>query len=525
MFRSLQVRLTVLCIALAVIPLSFIGILLAWQGYQLQQQSTLEFERQVTQRASLQVSSFMTNAGDNLSLVIQTSGIRNMSRDAQETLLSAVVFETGIFDELALLDREGREEIRVGRSTIFAPADLRDRSQEEAIAGALSSNRILYSTVRFSEINSEPLMQIVVPVMDVRSGQVDGVVSGEVRLKPIWDVVANIQFGEQGTIAIADATGRVVAHRDPSVVLQGTVIDSLDAEGIFPGIAGGEVVRTSTSLTVGNQVFYAIAELPLAEATGPAYRTVLTTSALLLVTLIVAASIGFVAVLRVVRPIQILSTTARAISAGDLSRDAVVTSRDELGDLGHAFNTMTSRLRQLLADLEQQVADRTAALETALNEVQARAIEQERLLDENTRQRETIYGLSVPVLPLNTYTLAMPLVGVLDNARLHLVQEQALKALQRSSARYLVLDVTGVPIVDSEVAQGLMAVVQAARLLGTEVVLVGIRPEVAQAIVGLGLDLQGTRTSSDLQTALDQITVSAATPVTAKKPHARYINT
>jgi rsbT co-antagonist protein RsbR len=272
-------------------------------------------------------------------------------------------------------------------------------------------------------------------------------------------------------------------------------------------------------------VFYAVAELPLAEATGPAYRTVLTTSALLLVTLIVAASIGFVAVLRVVRPIQSLSTTARAISAGDLSRDAVVTSRDELGDLGHAFNTMTSRLRHLLADLEQQVADRTAALETALNEVQARAIEQERLLEENTRQRETIHGLSVPVLPLNTYTLAMPLVGVLDNARLHLVKDQALRALERSSAHYLVLDVTGVPIVDSEVAQGLMAVVRAARLLGTEVVLVGIRPEVAQAIVGLGLDLQGTRTSSDLQTALDQIAVSGATHITAKKPHARYINT
>jgi rsbT co-antagonist protein RsbR len=505
MFRSIQVRLTILCIALAVIPLAFIGTLLAWQSYQLQQQYALDLERQVTQRASLQVGSFITNVVDKLSLAVQTADIRDASQAAKEQLLSQVMLVTNVFDELAFLDQTGHEEVRIGSGTVFGAADLRDRSQEEAIANALSNNRPYYGTVRFSALNSEPLMAIAVPVVDVRSGQVSGIVSGDVRLKPIWDVVASIQFGEQGTVAIADASGRVVAHPDPSVVLRGTTVDNLKAEGVVPGIASGDVVRAITAFTVGNQSFYAIAELPLAEAIDPANRTVLTTSALLLVTLIIAASIGFFAVQRVVRPILGMVATARAISAGDLSRDAAVTSRDELGDLANAFNTMTLRLRHLLADLEQRVADRTSALATALSEVQDRAIEQERLLTENARQRETIHGLSVPVLPISTHTLVMPLVGELDSARLRLIQEQALHALEHSSARYLVLDITGVPIVDSQVAQGLLAVVQAARLLGAEVMLVGIRPEVAQAIVGLGIDLQGVHTSSDLQTALDRI--------------------
>lgn len=505
MIRSLQVRLTVLCIALAVIPLIFIGILLAWQSYQLQQQSALDFERQVTLRASLQVSNSITSVVDKLALALQTSDIHNASRVEQQQLLAEVIFETKAFDELVLLDRTGREVVRVGRSTIFTEADLRDRAHEAAIASTLSSDRPYYEAPRFSAVNGEPLMAIAVPIVDVRSGQIDGVVSGDVRLKPIWDVVANIQFGDQGTVAIADAAGRIIAHRDPSVVLRGTIVENLDVEGVLTGISGNDVVRTSTSLLVGNQEFYAIAELPLAEARGPAYRTVMTISALLLVTLIIAAGTGFFAIRRVVRPIQGLAATARAITAGNLSRDVVVTSRDELGDLGNAFNTMTARLRHLLADLEQRVTDRTAALEVALNEVQARSIEQERLLAENARQRETIHSLSVPVLPISKHTLVMPLVGELDGARLHLVQEQALQALKRSSARHLVLDITGVPIVDSQVAQGLLAVVQAARLLGTEVMLVGIRPEVAQAIVALGLNLQGMSTSNDLQTALNQI--------------------
>jgi rsbT co-antagonist protein RsbR len=100
----------------------------------------------------------------------------------------------------------------------------------------------------------------------------------------------------------------------------------------------------------------------------------------------------------------------------------------------------------------------------------------------------------------------MPLVGTLDSTRLELTQDLALDAIGRAHARHLVLDITGVPLVDSQVAQGLVSVVQSARLLGSEVVLVGVRPEVAQAIVGLGIDLRGVRTFSDLRSAINGVT-------------------
>jgi rsbT co-antagonist protein RsbR len=161
-------------------------------------------------------------------------------------------------------------------------------------------------------------------------------------------------------------------------------------------------------------------------------------------------------------------------------------------------------LRAVQAGLETQIGERTAALQVALAEVQARADEQARLLAENEQQRATILEMSVPVLPVSPDTLVMPLVGAMDSGRLRQLHEQALHALERSTARRLLLDITGVPVVDSQVAQGLIVAVQAGRLLGAEVMLVGIRPEVAQAIVGLGLDLRSIRTFSDLQTALQQ---------------------
>lgn len=166
----------------------------------------------------------------------------------------------------------------------------------------------------------------------------------------------------------------------------------------------------------------------------------------------------------------------------------------------HAAEAAVLALRNTNTDLEALVHKRTAAL-------QARADAQEHLLAEIEQQRNTIHELSVPVIPISLDTLVMPLVGALDSARLQELQTQALHALAHSTARHLVLDITGVALVDTQVAQGLLRVVQAVRLLGAEGLLVGIRPEVAQAIIGLGLDLEDIYTARDLQTALAYIAI------------------
>lgn len=156
----------------------------------------------------------------------------------------------------------------------------------------------------------------------------------------------------------------------------------------------------------------------------------------------------------------------------------------------------------LRASLEQQVADRTAQLTGALDEVRAQAAEQARLLDALEQQRVTIRELSIPILPLTADTLVIPLVGGLDHDRLHDLLARALGAVERLHARALLLDITGVPVVDSYVANGIVSVGRAARLLGASVILIGVRPEVAQTMVTLGIDLDGIRTAPDMASVL-----------------------
>lgn len=161
-------------------------------------------------------------------------------------------------------------------------------------------------------------------------------------------------------------------------------------------------------------------------------------------------------------------------------------------------------LEQSNAGLEAEVSARTAELRRALAEISARAEAQQQLLAEVLSQREAIREMSVPVLPVSADTLVLPIIGALDSGRLHKLQAQALSAVEGARAHRLILDITGVPVVDAQVARGLVETIGALRLLGAEAVLVGIRPEVAQTIVGLGLQIEGISTAATLRAALSE---------------------
>jgi rsbT co-antagonist protein RsbR len=117
-------------------------------------------------------------------------------------------------------------------------------------------------------------------------------------------------------------------------------------------------------------------------------------------------------------------------------------------------------------------------------------------------QVTTMLELSTPVVRLWDSIIAVPLVGTLDSARTQLVMERLLETLVATSATHAVIDITGVPTVDTEVAQHLLKTVSAARLLGAECTISGIRPQVAQTIVSLGIEFGDVATKATLADAL-----------------------
>jgi rsbT co-antagonist protein RsbR len=117
------------------------------------------------------------------------------------------------------------------------------------------------------------------------------------------------------------------------------------------------------------------------------------------------------------------------------------------------------------------------------------------------RQQQELLELSTPVVELWEGILALPLIGTLDSARTQVVMESLLQAIVRTGAGLAIIDITGVPTVDTLVAQHLLKTVAAARLMGADCIISGIRPQIAQTIVHLGVDLSEVTTKATLADA------------------------
>lgn len=124
------------------------------------------------------------------------------------------------------------------------------------------------------------------------------------------------------------------------------------------------------------------------------------------------------------------------------------------------------------------------------------------LEDQLRMQAKALLELSAPIVPISQGVLVLPLVGALDTARAQQMMESLLAKVVERQARVAIIDVTGVPHIDTASANALLQVARAVRLLGAQVVLTGIRPEVSQAIVGLNIDLSGIVTRRDLQSGI-----------------------
>jgi rsbT co-antagonist protein RsbR len=162
-----------------------------------------------------------------------------------------------------------------------------------------------------------------------------------------------------------------------------------------------------------------------------------------------------------------------------------------------------ARLRQELGMDAVALADETWATNLLLDRLGLYTTEvyqhgREELI---ARQNQAMLELSTPVVELWEGILALPLIGTLDSARTQVVMENLLQRIVETGASIAVIDITGVPTVDTLVAQHLLKTVAAARLMGADCIISGIRPQIAQTIVHLGVDLQSVITKATLADA------------------------
>jgi len=177
------------------------------------------------------------------------------------------------------------------------------------------------------------------------------------------------------------------------------------------------------------------------------------------------------------------------------------------------MQTLLSLLRQVVLGLVDSaygdVPEQRLAASRTVEELSHGALQQafqvylEAYEEQVELQRRTLSELSTPVIKVYENVLVLPLVGAIDTERARRIMEELLTGITRHQAELVIIDITGVPVVDTAVANHLIQTIKAARLLGARSILVGISGEVAQALVHLQIDLSGVVTRSNLQAGIE----------------------
>jgi anti-anti-sigma regulatory factor/HAMP domain-containing protein len=411
--------------------------------------------------------------------------------------------------EVFLTDARGATVVATSRTS-----DL-DQSDEEwwRVAWNNGAGAVWISQPVFDHSTNTRNLIFAVPVVDPMRQEQVGVLRGTYTLAAIQDLIAvyagpdqpqMLLVGPKGVIGStsgAEAEQQLPAEFANASESAGTLEAGADERFIF---AAAPVRGTASETFIQALDWHVLLLQERAIALAPVANQV---SALVVVAAplaLIAALIALLLGTQLARPLSQLARAAQSGNLAALALTSVAHNRTEVGQL----STSLQHLAQSVLDsraaieaanrgLEATVAERTAELHTVVRQ-------QEDLLATQTRLLQQIDDMAMPVLPVSPGIVVIPLVGTINEERAANLSARLLHGVQEQRARVALLDITGVPLVDTQVAQALMDAVAGARLLGAQTLLVGVRPEIAQTLVGLGVELRGLETTATLQEGLSR---------------------
>jgi len=392
--RGLAGRLAWAFILLAALSLLTVGLALIVLSRNAQIDQIAIRQQKTANEAALATSSYLRQARDSLMVYAHSKRLLAMSASAQQSELRAILEQNpDLFEEVTLVDADGRERGRVSQFYTYLEQELGSQAASPAFQQAIAGQVYVSSQVDISPQSGLPVLTIAVPHQADFSR---GVLIAAVSVKAMWDTLGRVEVGQTGYAYIVDhTTGEMVAHSNLSRYLQLRGQDVGYVPIVRQLLAGDATTRPQYTGLEGEEVIGAgapfeetgwvmVAELPTREALTSVRNMVYLLGGLLVVGILVAAGVGVLLPRRLVRPLVALQQGAREIEKGHLDYVLDVKTGDEIEDLANAFNEMAASLKSSRAEVEQygheleaKVEERTSELAQATEEMRRRTVQLE----------------------------------------------------------------------------------------------------------------------------------------------------
>ena len=352
------------------------GLVEIYFRYQETREHLGQLQHEITAAAAFKIERFVQEIHNTLKAATRGREIahQGLTSDYKAELEKLLLIAPAITEAVALGEK-GTVLVQASRLRAILPEGTKESSQSAAFQQS-RQGKPFFGPVYFVR-GSEPYMTIAVPI-ERFAGDVVGVLQAEVNLKYIGDVVSAIKIGQAGYAYLVTRSGDLIAHPDISLVLQRRNMATLrQVRAAFdgqpkPGATVGQNLQGievfSSHALIPNLDWAVFIERPVREAYEPLYASIFRTSTLLLIGLGVALLSSLFVGRRIVRPLRALGEGAERIGGGDLDHRLEIKTGDELQAVAEEFNSMTERLQESYANLEQKVEDRTRELTDSLEQ-------------------------------------------------------------------------------------------------------------------------------------------------------------
>lgn len=362
---------------LSIIPVFFAGILIIWQNYNTRLQNVALFQKELSARVLLEVNTYFSTTEHLIEDVNRYQNFTTLSESKKRDTLYLLLAHRKYFTSVAYLSKKEGMMIRVSNKSLTQAPKKEELFNDDAYTIPAQNGTFYYSKIYNDVEVDEPLITISYPINDRSTGENLGVIIASVRLKPVWELFAELRLSEGEDIYLTDSKRRIVAHKNPSVVLAST-LSPIVHDGFQRDILGQEVYSHTEDLFLGEQQFELITNTTYDAIIAP-YLNQAVIIAAIIVILILAIYLLFLYISNtILKPIKKIGEALKDFKIEEPQELLPFHNHNEIGELADQFNTMAVELKQIHSRLE-------ASKELLEVEVQKRTHE---LIEANSKLKE-----------------------------------------------------------------------------------------------------------------------------------------